>query len=180
MWSWLLVMASSKKSSPKTSGTFERVTRSVEETQQMGERLGALLQPGDVVALIGELGSGKTTLIQGLAKGLGIDPGKVKSPTFILLREYPGRIGLIHIDGYRVEGAPSVVWLDLEWVFSPSKVTVIEWADRVAGCLPDDYVELRLAHQTTNQRHIAVIAHGPHSAQLVASLHQPIHESARN
>ena len=173
-------MAKSTRSSPQASPTFELLAKSVEETQRFGERLGALLQPGDVVALLGELGSGKTTLIQGLAKGLGIDPGKVKSPTFILLREYPGRIGLIHIDGYRVEGAPSVVWLDLDWVFSPNKVTVIEWADRIAGCLPDDYVELRLAHQTTNQRHITVIPRGPHAAQLVASLDQPPHEPARD
>lgn len=163
-------MAASKKSSRTDSRTFEFASRSVDETQQFGERLGALLRPGDVVALIGELGSGKTTLIQGLARGLGIDPAKVKSPTFILLREYTGRVGLIHIDGYRVKDASSVVWLDLEWVFSPSKVTVIEWADRVAGCLPEEYVELRLAHKTTNQRAIGVVTHGARSQQMLEQL----------
>ena len=173
-------MAKSARSSQSASHTFELLAKSVEETQQFGERLGGVLQPGDVVALLGELGSGKTTLVQGLAKGLGVDPAKVKSPTFILLREYAGRVGLIHIDGYRVEGDASVVWLDLEWVFSPTKVTVIEWADRIAGCLPEDYVELRLAHQTTNQRRISVIPHGPRAAQLMASLDRPAHEPARD
>lgn len=164
-------MAASTPSHQPASRTFELLAKSVEETQRFGERLGALLKPGDVVAMIGELGSGKTTLIQGLAKGLGIDPAKVKSPTFIVLREYAGRVGLIHIDGYRVEDASSVVWLDLEWVFSPSKVTVIEWADRLAGCLPEERFELRLAHKTTNQRAITVIPHGSRATQLIDSLH---------
>lgn len=154
---------------------FELTTKSVEETQQVGERLGALLQAGDVVALIGDLGSGKTTGIQGIAKGLGIDPSSVKSPTFVLLRDYPGpRVGMVHVDGYRLEGEPQAIWLDLEWVFSPKKVTVIEWADRFAGCLPEAHLELRLAHKTTNQRVIAVIPHGPRAAQIVEGLQRAL------
>ena len=161
-------MAASNPSSQQVSHTFELTTKSVEDTQQFGERLGTLLHAGDVVALIGDLGSGKTTCIQGIAKGLGIDPSVVKSPTFVLLRDYAGgRVGLIHVDGYRLEGEPQAVWLDLEWVFSPRKVTVIEWADRFAGCLPEAHLELRMAHKTTNQRLIAVIPHGPRAAQIV-------------
>jgi len=129
-------MAVSGRSSQKASSTFEVVSKSVEETQRLGERLGSLLAAGDVVGLIGELGSGKTTFIQGLANGLGIDPGLVRSPTFILMREYPGRVPLIHVDGYRLDDAASVNWLDVDWVFSPKKVTVIEWADRCKGGLP--------------------------------------------
>ncbi|MBI4354609.1 MAG: tRNA (adenosine(37)-N6)-threonylcarbamoyltransferase complex ATPase subunit type 1 TsaE [Candidatus Omnitrophica bacterium] len=162
---------STKYESRNTKYVFETVTKSIEETQQFGERLGALLQAGDVVALIGELGSGKTTCIQGIAKGLGINPGVVKSPTFVLLRDYSGgRVGMIHVDGYRLEGEGQAVWLDVEWMFSTRKVTVIEWADRVAGCLPEDYVELRFTHKTTNQRVITAIPHGPCAAELVARL----------
>ena len=160
-------MAASPRSSQKASGIFEFVSRSVEATQRLGEQLGGCLSVGDVVALIGELGSGKTTFIQGLAKGLGIDPGLVKSPTFVIMREYPGRLPLIHLDGYRLEDSASLSRLDLEWIFSPKNVTVIEWADRCNDCLPEDYLELRFTHRTTNQRAISATGHGPRSQQLI-------------
>ncbi len=164
-------MGASSRSSPQASSTFELTTKSVEETQQFGERLGSLLSGGDVIALIGELGSGKTTCIQGLAKGLGVDPSVVKSPTFVLLRDYAGgRVGMIHVDGYRLEGEAQAVWLDVEWIFSPKKVTVIEWADRIASCLPENYLELRLAHKTTNQRSIVVIPHGSGAEKVAKQL----------
>jgi len=163
-------MADVAKSSRKGSSTFEIVSRSVEETQQLGEALGRLLAPGDVLGLCGELGSGKTTFIQGLAKGLGINQDLVRSPTFILLRDYPGRLPLIHVDGYRLDGAPAAVWLDVEWLFDPKKVTVIEWADRITDCLPEDYLEMRFAHKTTNQRAIAAVPHGSRATQVVGQL----------
>ena len=123
-----------------------------------------------MLGLVGELGSGKTTLIQGLAQGLGLDATAVRSPTFIVLREYPGRVPLIHIDGYRLEGQDSVIWLDLDLIFTRTHVTVIEWANRFEGSLPDDYVELRLEHQKASRRRISAIAHGPRSEEIVAAL----------
>ncbi len=150
--------------------TRELISKSVEDTQRFGEELGKLLRPGDVVGLIGELGAGKTTMIQGLAAGLGIDPALVKSPTFVLQREYPGRVPLIHIDGYRLEGQDSVIWLDLDLIFTRKHVTVIEWANRFEGSLPDDYVELRLEHLKASQRRISALAHGPRSQEIVAAL----------
>ena len=167
-------MAGSPRSSRKALGIFEIVSRSVEATQQLGERLGGLLSAGDVVGLIGELGSGKTTFIQGLAKGLGIDPGLVKSPTFVLIREYPGRVSLIHVDGYRLDDATSLNWLDVDWVFSPKKITVIEWADRCHEALPEDYLELRFEHRTTHQRRIRASGHGSRSQRLVAALNKTV------
>ena len=159
-----------KYASRDTHHVFEVVSRSVEDTQRLGEQLGARLAAGDVVGLIGELGSGKTTFIQGLANGLGIDPGLVRSPTFILMREYSGRVPLIHVDGYRLDDATSVSWLDVDWVFSPKKVTVIEWADRCKDGLPEDHLELRFEHRTTNQRRISALGHGPRSSQCVEEL----------
>ena len=153
-----------------TTANFEITTRSAEETHALGERLGAQLSAGDVLGLVGELGSGKTTCIQGLAKGLGVDPNVVRSPTFVLLREYPGRVPLTHLDGYRLDSGSSVVWLDMDWVFDPKKVTVLEWADRVADSLPADYLELRFSHRTANQRAISVIGHGARSQRLVEEL----------
>ena len=168
-------MAESPRSSRKAFGTFETVSRSAETTQQLGEQLGGHLAAGDVVALMGELGSGKTTFIQGLAKGLGVEPGRVKSPTFVLMREYPGRPPLIHLDGYRLDHAASMSWLDLDWVFSAKKVTVIEWADRCADCLPEDYLELRFVHRTTHQRLFTATGHGPRSQCLLEALRKTVH-----
>ena len=153
------------------STKYETVSGSVEETQAFGEQLGRALRPGDVVALHGELGSGKTTLIQGLARGLGLNPDAVKSPTFVLMREYrSGPVPLIHIDGYRLEGAPSIAWLDLDLLFSPQKVTVIEWAERFEGLLPEDRVELLLAHVSANRRRLSANGTGARSHEVIAQL----------
>jgi tRNA threonylcarbamoyladenosine biosynthesis protein TsaE len=145
-------------------------TGSVEETQALGEQLGRALRAGDVVALRGELGSGKTTFIQGIARGLGRKPETIKSPTFVLLREYPGDVPLIHIDGYRLEGAASVSWLDLDLIFSPRKITVIEWAERFAQLLPEDRLDVQLSHVRTNQRRLRFGSTGPRGAALVSHL----------
>jgi len=142
----------------------------VEETQAFGEKLGRALRAGDVVALHGELGTGKTTLIQGLARGLGLGADAVKSPTFVLMREYPGAVPLIHIDGYRLEGAPSVAWLDLDLMFSPQKITVIEWAERFEGLLPEDAVTLQLAHVSANRRRITVSGTGLRSRDVMTKV----------
>ena len=171
-------MGRSAPSRPEASGTFEWTSRSVEETQAFGERLGAVLAAGDVIGFIGELGTGKTTLIQGLAKGLGIDPHQVKSPTFVLAREYAGRVPVTHLDGYRLDGESSVVWLDLEWMFSMRKVTVLEWADRFEGCLPEDWLEVRLSHKSTYHRQVAVCAHGPRSAARLDAIRAAVAQLA--
>jgi len=146
------------------------VTSSAEETQALGERLGRALRAGDVVALQGELGSGKTTLIQGLARGLGRGPDTVKSPTFVLMREYPGEIPLIHIDGYRLSGAPQVSWLDTDLMFSPHKITVIEWAERFEGLLPEQHVAIHLAHVSANRRRLRVTATGTRATAILRQL----------
>ena len=149
---------------------MELVTQSSEETQELGRRLGERLSGGDVLALIGELGAGKTTFVHGLLLGLGGDPADVKSPTFVLMREYRGRTPLVHVDSYRLEGADDARWLDIDWFFSPAKVTAIEWADRIADCLPADYLEIRFRHKTAKQRSIALIPHGDRMARVVDEL----------
>jgi len=146
------------------------VTGSTEETQQLGEHVGRLLCAGDVVALYGELGSGKTTFVQGLARGLQRDPETIKSPTFVLMREYPGPVPLVHIDGYRLEGPSAVAWLDLDLVLSAGKITVIEWAERFAGLLPEPRLEVRLHHVSAARRRIAVQPVGERAKAMVAQL----------
>ena len=139
---------------------FELVSGSVDETRAFGEHLGRLLAPGDVVALFGELGSGKTTLVQGIAQSLGLRPERIKSPTFVLMREYPGDVTLVHLDGYRLEGPPAASWLDLEPVFAPSKITLIEWAERFEGLLPRDHLAIRLEHVSANRRRLSLLPQG--------------------
>ena len=149
---------------------MEFVSGSVEETQAFGERVGRWLQPGDVVALHGELGSGKTTLIQGVARGLGRAPDSIKSPTFVLMREYPGEIPLVHVDGYRLEGPPAVAWLDVDLIFSPHKITLIEWAERFTGLLPEDHLQVHLSHVSANRRRLRLIGGTFRAAAIIQQL----------
>ena len=151
---------------------FEVVSGSVEETQALGERLGRALRAGDVVALRGALGSGKTTLIQGIARGLGRASQTLKSPTFVLVREYPGSVPLIHVDGYRLEGASAAAWLDLDLLFSPAKVTLIEWAERFEGLLPEGVVEVHLEHVSAHRRRLRLPAANARAAELINRLGQ--------
>jgi len=116
-----------------------------EETLALGERLGPLLGAGDVVALIGPLGSGKTVLTKGIARGLGLaDERTVTSPTFTLIHEYAGRRRLYHFDAYRLDGPGQMIELGCEEIFAGEGVSVVEWADRVAACLPEEYLEVQI------------------------------------
>ncbi len=110
-------------------------TRSPEETERLGRRLGERLLPGDVLALVGPLGSGKTRLTRGLALGIGSE-AHVTSPTFKLVNEYTGRIVLYHIDAYRLRGPEDLVALGCDELFDGGGAAAVEWADRVAGALP--------------------------------------------
>ncbi|RJQ32143.1 MAG: tRNA (adenosine(37)-N6)-threonylcarbamoyltransferase complex ATPase subunit type 1 TsaE [Actinobacteria bacterium] len=117
------------------------LTKSSEETKELGQRLAPLLEPGDIIILIGNLGAGKTVFVSGLAKGLEVE-GQVSSPSFVLIKEYPGRLNLYHIDAYRLEG-PALAELGLEEYFYSDGVSVVEWGEKVSGLLPEAYLEIR-------------------------------------
>ena len=168
-------MARAKKRDTQKAGeSAELVSGSVEETQALGERLGRWLRAGDVVALRGELGAGKTTLVQGIARGLEREPGSIKSPTFVLMREYPGDIPLIHVDGYRLSGALAAAWLDLELLLSPRKITLIEWADRFDGLLPERHLIVELSHVSANRRRLRVSTGGEWPTERLAALREAL------
>lgn len=119
------------------------ITHHPDETERLGASLAKSLRPGDVIALYGTLGSGKTTFVRGLAKALGMTQ-PVRSPTFTLIHEYPlpNQLGrLFHIDLYRLESPEDVFRLGLEELI-PTGITVIEWADRAHGLLPDERTEV--------------------------------------
>lgn len=130
-------------------------TASPEETRRAGERLGARLQPGDVVALIGELGAGKTCFIQGLAHGLGVT-GDVTSPTFVLVNEYRGRLPIHHLDAYRTGSLTELADIGIEEMLHGDGVTVIEWADKLLPLLPARTITVRLSGLGDEPRRIAI------------------------
>ena len=124
--------------------TTERVeTSTADETAAAGERLAAELGPGDVVALTGELGAGKTCFTQGLARGLGVT-GRAVSPTFVLVNEYRGRLPVHHVDAYRTGSLTELLDLGLDEMFSGDGVTVVEWADKLFPLLPPATIHVHI------------------------------------
>ena len=118
-------------------------TRSPDETRALGRAIAALLEPGDVVLLAGDLGAGKTTFAQGLAEGLGVTE-PVVSPTFTLAREYEGRLKMVHVDVYRLDHASEILDLGLEDLAGDDGVTVVEWGDVAAGFVPGEHLVVQL------------------------------------
>ena len=135
------------------------VTTSPEETARAGERLGQTLGPGAVVALSGELGSGKTCFIQGLARGLGVTRAAT-SPTFVLVNQYAGRVPVYHVDAYRTESLTELVDLGLEELLGGEGVTVVEWADKLLPLLPPDTIHVRIEGVGDEPRQITIRAPG--------------------
>jgi tRNA threonylcarbamoyladenosine biosynthesis protein TsaE len=106
------------------------------ETEQVARTLAQLAQPGTVIGLAGPLGAGKTRLVRALAEALGVDPGAIASPTFVLIHEYEGRVPVVHCDVYRLPGADEFEALGVDEYWNGGGVCLIEWADRVADRLP--------------------------------------------
>jgi tRNA threonylcarbamoyladenosine biosynthesis protein TsaE len=148
----------------------ELAVATAEETWRLGVRLGRALQPGDVIALIGPLGSGKTTFAQGLAEGLEVPPDRhVASPTFALVNEHPGRVPFVHADLYRVERPEELRELGLEAGYDRA-ATAVEWADRFPGVVPDDHLEIELVPTEDGRRRLLVRGTGPRGRTLAAAL----------
>jgi tRNA threonylcarbamoyladenosine biosynthesis protein TsaE len=147
------------------------VVADAEATQRLGARLGALLQRGDVVGLVGPLGSGKTTFSQGLAVGLGVAHDRhVASPTFALVNEHPGRVPFVHADFYRVKDEAELAELGLEEAYDRA-AAALEWADRFPAIAPDDHLTITFAVQPDGSRSLTIRATGARSAVLVDALH---------
>jgi tRNA threonylcarbamoyladenosine biosynthesis protein TsaE len=138
------------------TGMSEAETRSQEETEAAGERLGAGLRGGEVVLLSGELGVGKTAFVRGLARGVGADPEEVASPTFVLLTSYPGRLTLHHADLYRLSRPGDDRELGLEELPGPRGVLAVEWAERLSDVPWPRVLRVRLAHAGEDRRRLVV------------------------
>jgi len=150
--------------------TFE--THSADETRALAAALGALLMPGDVLCLIGDLGAGKTTFTQGLAVGLGLPPEEpVNSPTFTLISEHPGgRVPLYHFDVYRLLDSSGLYDLAFDEYLSGDGVVVIEWADRITDALPSDRIDILLTASSPDRRQLEMSAHGARAKAIVGAI----------
>jgi len=148
-----------------------------EETAAAGEALGRTLGPGDVVALYGELGAGKTCFTQGLAGGLDVGAWAT-SPTFVLVNEYRGRLPVHHVDAYRLAGPVELEDLGLDEVLAADAVAFVEWADRVAAVLPESWLELVLHIRDDDTREVDVRPHGPAWATRAQELRRALERFA--
>jgi tRNA threonylcarbamoyladenosine biosynthesis protein TsaE len=154
--------------------SMEFFSRSAEQTRRVGMRLGGLLKTGDVVCLIGELGSGKTTLVQGIAAGWGsLDP--VSSPTFVLVNVYRQLDGrrLYHLDAYRLGSALEAIDLDLDFMLATGPL-VVEWAERVQEALPAERLKVTLAYIDEVRRNLTFSAQGRRSEGMLEALRQQL------
>ncbi len=140
------------------------------ETQRLGSLLGRSMQGGEVLALHGDLGSGKTTLVRGIARGLDVPSPLVSSPSFVLLHAYQGRVPLVHADLYRLESQDDVRHLGLSDYLDGQTVVAIEWADKASSELPQDRLEVHLTHHSPTTRGVVLNGTGPHAGNLLARL----------
>ena len=143
------------------------------ETARFGQRLAKALSPGDVIALQGPLGAGKTRLVQAIAAELGCSQSFVVSPTFTLIHEYDGRLPVYHVDAYRLKDSDEFLDMGGGELLSGDGVCLIEWADRIGDLLPQDHLRIDIEVTSEQSRVFACRASGSHSTQIIARLESP-------
>ena len=144
-------------------------THSPRETQAVAQAIGARCTGGEVVLLVGTLGSGKTCFAQGLADGLGVT-GYVHSPTFVLATEHAGRLRLRHVDLYRIDGPEETLDLGLAEFGADDLVGMVEWADRAPEAYPAEHLTVNLMDMGANRRSLTLNANGEHHEALIKTL----------
>jgi tRNA threonylcarbamoyladenosine biosynthesis protein TsaE len=155
-----------------TSAHFTYRAADEAATERLGQALADLLSEGSVVALDGPLGAGKTRLVQAIAAASGVDRRDVVSPTFVLMHEYLGRRPMIHLDAYRLRDADEFVQLGVEESFGGPNLVFIEWAQRVADCLPSERIEIAIRILPDEARQFEIVAVGAQYAPLVQALRE--------
>ncbi len=142
----------------RVRGYMDITSRSPQETIELGRRIGSQLRGGEVIALCGPLGSGKTHLIKGIASGAGAeDSSVVNSPTFVIVNEYAGRLDIYHIDAYRLNSIDEFEMVGFDDFCYPQSVVLIEWADKIASALRGiNYIRIELSHAGQTRRKIHI------------------------
>jgi tRNA threonylcarbamoyladenosine biosynthesis protein TsaE len=149
--------------------SLEIVSNSAEQTRKIGMKLGKLAASGDVILLVGSLGAGKTCLTQGIAHGLGIHE-YTASPTFVLVREYRGKLPLYHIDLYRLDKIEEVTQLGLDDYLYGNGVCVVEWADKGLSVLPEEYLLIEMQIVSPMKRKLNLIPKGTRYLEILSKL----------
>ena len=150
---------------------LEVFSHSEAETEALGRAIGLAGRGGELVGLVGELGAGKTRLVKGIALGLGLKAGQVRSPTFVLIREHQGRLRLYHVDAYRLENSGQLENLGFDEIAAGDGLVVVEWADRVWELIKQyEPMEIHLEHASETQRTIR-LEHLPKEMQQQLNLH---------
>jgi tRNA threonylcarbamoyladenosine biosynthesis protein TsaE len=143
---------------------------SEEATAALGAALADVVPPGTTIGLTGPLGAGKTRLVQAIAAGLGVLPGAVVSPTFVLAQEYHGARSIVHVDAYRIRDEDEFLSLGAEEYFASDALLLIEWASRVEACLPVDRLQIVIEEAGASSRRFLIEALGPRSERIVDDL----------
>ena len=152
-------------------GQWKTLLRSKADTERIGRAIGQVLRGGEVIALTGELGTGKTCMVRGIAQGVGLSPEKVSSPTFTIIQEYDSHPSIVHVDLYRLENPSEIEDIGLSSYFDTNHVVIIEWADRAEIIqLPNDRLILELSHAGRHYRQIRLRSSGIKSQALLEAL----------
>ncbi len=153
------------------SRQFQITTLTPDETQKLGKTIGKWIEHPLVIGLTGDLGSGKTAFVQGLAEGLDV-PGDyyITSPTFTLINEYPGRFPLFHIDLYRLDGISDLEDIGLDELLYGQAVIAIEWAEKISDALPAEHLTMTFEITDDDYRRISLIAYGHNLVNLIKTL----------
>lgn len=162
--------------SSKDDAIFEWHAADEQATETLGAALAGALRPGTVVALVGDLGAGKTRLVQAVATRLGVERRAVSSPTFLLVQEYEGRLPIYHFDTYRLRDSDEFLELGADEMLASNGVCLIEWADRVADVLPSDVLRAEITIAGPSARVFRFSAHGIASRTVLLELQKRLSE----
>ena len=165
-----------------TDKTVTITSHTPRQTEQIGSLLGSRLATGDIIALCGELGTGKTTLVRGMARGIGLEEGEVASPSFTLINEYAGggplakgSLRLFHIDLYRLADARELIAIDYEEYLTADGAVVVEWADRIPQAIPAEALWIMLRYLTSESREIVLRAEGDRYKMMIEELQRKVY-----
>ncbi len=153
-----------------TQSQLTYYSRSEADTERLGRALAEALAEGGVVGLCGPLGAGKTRLVQAIAEGAGVDRRDVVSPTFVLMHEYRGLRPIYHLDAYRLADEDEFMQLGAEEYFDAPNLVLVEWAERVARCLPEERIDITIEVLPGNERRFDVVGRGERAAAQIERL----------
>lgn len=149
---------------------FKITVNGVEETWKLGAKLAACLKAGDIICLCGDLGAGKTTFVKGVAKKLKINPDDVRSPTFVIMNIYDGKLPVYHFDLYRLDEITEIQAIGYDEFLYGDGVSFIEWSERFGSLHPEEFLKIEINHKTETSRQFIISAQGERYQKIIEKL----------